>query len=347
MTTVAAPPTIEELGWVAVDEPGAAGVARRVATDCAQRLGFGEQRAGEVAIVAAELASNLHRHADGGALSVRCLRRGEIGGIELVAVDSGPGMRDLPFSSVDGHSTAGTLGIGLGAVQRLSDSASGYSLPGKGTVLAAQLWPGEKRRAVHSPVAGLSRPITGEKVCGDRYAARATGDGGLLVLIADGLGHGALAAAASAAVADGFLGSSLEAPAAIVEHLHRTVSHTRGAAVSVARIAGGSVVFAGLGNVAGTIAFPNGDRRGMVSMPGIVGHQSRSVREFTYELPPEGVVVLHSDGVSDRWSLRDYPGLSRHEPLLVAATLLRDAGVRRDDACVAVAVAGGAAGEPA
>jgi len=73
-----------------------------------------------------------------------------------------------------------------------------------------------------------------------------------------------------------------------------------------------------------------------VSMPGIVGHQSRSVREFSYELPPEAVVVLHSDGVSDRWTLRDYPGLSRQDPLLVAATLLRDAGVRRDDACVAV-----------
>ncbi|MEU7866703.1 ATP-binding protein [Dactylosporangium sp. NPDC049140] len=334
------PPTVEELGWLAVDEPGAAGIARRVAVDCAHRLGFSEQRAGEVAIVAAELASNLHRHADGGALSVRCLRRGTTGGVELVAVDAGPGMRDLPFSSVDGHSTAGTLGIGLGAVRRLSDRAAGYSLPGRGTVLIAQLWPGDRRRAEPSRVAGLSRPITGEKVCGDRYAARRSNAGALLVLVADGLGHGTLAAAAAAAVTDGFLASEVEAPGAILEQLHRTVSHTRGAAVSVARIAGGSVVFAGLGNVAGTIAFPDGDRRGMVSMPGIVGHQARTVREFSYELPPEGIVVLHSDGVSDRWSLRDYPGLVRQEPLLVAATLLRDAGVRRDDACVAVALGG-------
>jgi hypothetical protein len=182
--------------------------------------------------------------------------------------------------------------------------------------------------------------MTGEKVCGDRYAARAVDDGGLLVLVADGLGHGPLAAAAAAAVADAFLGTALDAPGRIVEHVHRSVSHTRGAAVSVARVDGGSVVFAGLGNVAGAIAFPDGDRRGMVSMPGIVGHQSRGVREFTYELPPEGVVVLHSDGVSDRWNLRDYPGLSRQEPLLIAATLLRDGGVRRDDACVAVARGG-------
>ncbi|GAA2600171.1 ATP-binding protein [Dactylosporangium fulvum] len=334
--TAAAPPAVEDLGWVAVDDSGAAGIARRLAGDGARRLGFPRQRAGEVAIVAAELASNLHRHADAGALSVRILRRGEIGGIELVAVDSGPGMADLPFSAVDGHSTAGTLGIGLGAVRRLSDSSGGFSVPGRGTVLAARLWPAGAVVAGEPPVAGLSRPITGEKVCGDRYAARLHG-GALLVLVADGLGHGALAGAAAAAVVDAFHATALDAPGAIVEHLHRAVSHTRGAAASVARIEGGTVRFAGLGNVAGSIASPGGERRGMVAMPGIVGHQSRGVREFAYDLPPEAVVVLHSDGVSDRWRLPDYPGLSRQDPLLVAATLLRDAGVRRDDACVAVA----------
>jgi hypothetical protein len=238
------------------------------------------------------------------------------------------------FSGSDGTSTAGTLGIGLGAVRRLSSHSGGYSLPGRGTVLTAQLW--AERGPVDTPVvAGLTRPIAGETVCGDRWTARSR-DGALLLLVADGLGHGVLAAGAANAVVDAFLASELDAPAAIVEHLHRVVSHTRGAAVSVVRVEGAGVRFAGLGNVAGTIAFPDGERRSMVSMPGIVGHQSRIVREFGYDLPPEAVVVLHSDGVSDRWNLRDYPGLSRQDPLLIAGTLLRDAGVRRDDACVAV-----------
>lgn len=334
MTTPTQIPLVEELGWIPVDEAGAAGVARRVAVDCARRLGFSEERVGEVAIVAAELASNLHRHAEVGSLSVRCLRTGPAGGVELVAVDSGPGMADLVFSGSDGTSTGGTLGIGLGAVRRLSSHSGGYSLPGRGTVLTAQLWAG--RGTVRAPlVAGLTRPITGETVCGDRWAARER-DGVLLLLVADGLGHGSLAAAAANAVVDAFLASGLDAPAAIIDHLHRVVSHTRGAAVSVVRVEGAAVRFAGLGNVSGTIASPDGERRSMVSMPGIVGHQSRGAREFGYELPPEAVVVLHSDGVSDRWTLKDYPGLSRQDPLLVAGTLLRDAGVRRDDACVAV-----------
>ncbi|MET7420200.1 SpoIIE family protein phosphatase [Dactylosporangium sp. NPDC005555] len=327
-------PTVEELGWFPVDDNAAANIARRVAVDCAKRLGFTEERAGEVAIVASELAGNLHRHADAGALSVRCLRAGTGGGVELVAVDTGPGMADLVFSGVDGTSTAGTLGIGLGAVRRLSSHSGGYSLPGRGTVLTAQLWQDRVYRAV-PVVGGLTRPITGESACGDRYAARRV-DGAMLLIVADGLGHGALAAAASGACVDAFLASPLESPGAIVEHLHRVVSYTRGAAVSVARVEHDTVRFAGLGNVAGTVATPDGARRGMVSLPGIVGHQSRVVREFSYDLPPGAVVVLHSDGVSDRWTLRDYPGLSRQDPLLIAGTLLRDVGVRRDDACVAV-----------
>jgi hypothetical protein len=41
--------------------------------------------------------------------------------------------------------------------------------------------------------------------------------------------------------------------------------------------------------------------------------------------------------VVDRWQLADYPGLVDRSPLVVAATVLRDAGTRRDDACVLVA----------
>jgi hypothetical protein len=51
-------------------------------------------------------------------------------------------------------------------------------------------------------------------------------------------------------------------------------------------------------------------------------------------------VVLHSDGLTERWDLNTYPALDR-DPTLVAALLLRDAGVRRDDAGVLVMAAAG------
>jgi Stage II sporulation protein E (SpoIIE) len=116
------------------------------------------------------------------------------------------------------------------------------------------------------------------------------------------------------------------------------LAHTRGAVVAVVDLVGEVVRFAGLGNISAWVAGPAG-RRAMTSLPGIVGHQRREIREFEYRLPPGAVVVLHTDGVTDRWDLAAYPGLVSHQPVLVAATLLRDAGVRRDDAGVLVAKA--------
>ncbi len=330
-------PVVEELGWHAVEDAGAAGVARRVAVEAAQRLGFGAERLAELTIVGSEMVSNLHKHADRGRVGIRCLRHEGLGAVELVAIDEGPGMADTVLSARDGNSTAGTLGIGLGAIARLSNRVDGYSLPGRGTVLTAQLWP-DAATPAQVAAEGVSRPLTGEGVCGDRFAVR-THEGALLLMVADGLGHGPLAAAAASAAADAFLASSLSAPGAIVEHLHKTISYTRGAAVSVARLDGLAVQFAGLGNVAGAIAWPSGERRGLVSMPGIVGHQLRQVREFDYRMDAGAVLIMHSDGLSDRWNLADYPGLTRRAPLTVAATLLRDRGQRRDDACVLVAKA--------
>lgn len=94
------------------------------------------------------------------------------------------------------------------------------------------------------------------------------------------------------------------------------------------------VRYAGLGNIAGCVV--DGDsRRGMVSLPGIAGHQRRLVREHECPLGPAAVVMMHTDGVADRWQPADYPGLSSRAALVMA--VLRDAGVRRDDACVLVA----------
>jgi len=93
--------------------------------------------------------------------------------------------------------------------------------------------------------------------------------------------------------------------------------------------------YAGLGNITGRIT-GDGTSRGLVSLPGIAGHQRRSVREYDYPLGAGALLVMHSDGVADRWQLDDYPGLLGHSPVVIAATVLRDAGVRRDDACVVV-----------
>lgn len=319
--------------WFRVEAAATASAARRTAERLATQLGLPGRRAADLSIVVAETAGNLVKHADEGMLLVRPVRTVEQAGVEIIAIDRGPGMADLAHSVGDGHSTAGTLGIGLGAILRQAGWSDIHSVPGKGTVLAAQVWPSDPP---HAWAAGLTRPLTGEPVSGDAYASRER-DGRRQLLMVDGLGHGGLAAAAANEAVRAFAEAPAGPPATVVEALHRRLSHTRGAALAVAELDGtaGLVRYAGLGNIAGTVLSPDG-RRGMVSLPGIAGHQRRQLREYEYPLAPDAIVLMHSDGVVDRWNPADYPGLLMHSPVVIAATVLRDAGTRRDDAGVVV-----------
>ena len=105
------------------------------------RLQFPASRADQLALAVTEAASNLYKHAHQGSLLLSVNRDAEAPGIELVTIDSGPGLPDVSAAMRDGHSTAGTLGIGLGAIRRLADFCDLYSVPGHGTSLVARFWP--------------------------------------------------------------------------------------------------------------------------------------------------------------------------------------------------------------
>jgi anti-sigma regulatory factor (Ser/Thr protein kinase) len=327
---------LDEGAWFRVEASATASAARRTAERLAAQVGLPEKKTADLSIVTAEAAGNLVKHADEGMLLVRPVRTEEQAGVEIVAIDNGPGMADLARSVGDGHSTAGTLGIGLGAIVRQSSWSDMHSVPGKGTVLVAQVWASAPPPPVWA--AGLTRPLTGEPMSGDALAVRVAG-GRHQVLMCDGLGHGGLAAAAAHEAVHAFADAPPSEPAAMVELLHRRLNHTRGAALAVAELdpQAGLVRYAGLGNISGTVLQLGGGRRGMVSLPGIAGHQRRQIRQYDYPIDRDAVVLMHSDGVVDRWKPAEYPGLLTRSPVVIAATVLRDAGVRRDDAGVLVA----------
>jgi anti-sigma regulatory factor (Ser/Thr protein kinase) len=335
--TVVLPEGLLETGlWFRVEAAATASAVRRSAERLAVELGMPDRRVADLAIVAAEAAGNLVKHADRGTLLIRAVRTREQAGVEIVALDSGPGMADIAHAIGDGHSTTGTLGIGLGAIVRQAGWTDLHSVPGRGTVLAAQVWPS----AVPEPAwaAGVIRPLTGEPVSGDAFAVREV-QSRRQVLMCDGLGHGGPAAVAANEAVRAFEQAPPSSPAGVVEVLHRKLNHTRGAALAVAELdaEAGLLRYAGLGNISGVVFGADGSRRGLVSLPGIAGHQRRQIREYDYPFAPGAVLLMHTDGVVDRWSPADYPGLLSHAPVVVAATVLRDAGVRRDDAGVLVA----------
>jgi anti-sigma regulatory factor (Ser/Thr protein kinase) len=326
---------LDEGVWFRVEAAATASAVRRTAERLAAEFSWPERRIADLAIVAAETAGNLVKHADEGVLLVRPVRTAQQAGVEIVAIDKGPGMADVDRAIGDGHSTAGTLGIGLGAIVRQAAWSDLHSVPGKGTVLIAQVWPADPPPPAWAW--GLIRPMTGEPVSGDAFAVR-DADGRHQMLMCDGLGHGGLAAAASREAVRVFLAAPSQPPGPMVQLLHSRMSHTRGAALAVAELdrAAGLIRYAGLGNITGTV-FARDGRRGLVSLPGIAGYQRRQIREFDYPLGPGAVVLMHSDGLVDRWSPVDYPGLLERSPAVIAATVLRDAGTRRDDAGVIVA----------
>jgi anti-sigma regulatory factor (Ser/Thr protein kinase) len=333
-----------DMRWLRVEDPSAAAACRGAAQALAARLGFPAPRVDELALAVTEAASNLHKHARQGSMLLRITRDattsdgstrdGDGPGIELVTIDAGPGFRDTGAALRDGHSTSGTLGIGLGAISRLADFCDLYSMPGHGTALVARFWPAPRKCARR--YAGLVRPIAGEAECGDVFGVVET-ETGLIGVLCDGLGHGPLAATAAAQAVAAVLEEPPAEPAALVERAHRRMSHTRGGAIGVVQLNGdGQVIrFAGLGNIAAVI-LAEGTRKGMISVPGIAGHQARSIRQFEYTAPPGAAVILHSDGISSRWEPGELPGLNARDPLVVGAMVLAEAGTRRDDASVLV-----------
>ena len=317
-----------DLRWLRVEDPSAAAACRGAAATLASRLGFPAPRADELALAVTEAATNLHKHARRGSMLLRITRDGHRPGIELITIDAGPGFRDTGAALRDGYSTSGTLGIGLGAISRLADFYDLYSVPGHGTALVARFWPmpGE----VQPRHAGLVRPIAGETECGDVFGAAET-EAGVTGVLCDGLGHGPLAATAAARGVAAVLEDPAAEPAALVERAHRRIAGTRGGAIGVVQVAGEVIRFAGLGNIAAVI-LADGARRSMLSVPGIAGHQARTIRQFEYPAPAGAAIILHSDGISNRWEPGALPGLNARDPLVIAAALLAEAGTRRDDA---------------
>ena len=134
-------PSPQDMRWLRVEDASAVAACRQAVQNMAERLRFPAARIGQLALAVTEAASNLHKHAEQGSLLLCVNRDGPQPGIDLVTIDAGPGVRDVSAALRDGHSTAGTLGIGLGAIQRLADWADLYSRPGHGTSLVARFLP--------------------------------------------------------------------------------------------------------------------------------------------------------------------------------------------------------------
>ena len=311
---------------------------RRTAVRLASGEDFTDLESGNVALVATELATNLIKHARHGRMIMRLIEQGEDVGVEIIALDTGPGIKDVAQSMRDGYSTAGSSGTGLGAVKRLTWQFDLHSIAGKGTAVLAQLsWGCRPAVKTKFEFGVIHLPMPGQEVSGDGWGIEHL-KGKLSCVLVDGLGHGpdaAIAARAALATANEYRD---KAPAEIIERAHGVLRSTRGAALAIGEIDPGKklVRFSGVGNITATIVNHDGVRH-LVSYNGIVGQEARKIVEFTYPWSAESLLILHSDGLTARWDIRSYPALLQRHPALVAGVLYRDFSRGRDDMTVLAA----------
>jgi anti-sigma regulatory factor (Ser/Thr protein kinase) len=315
---------------------------RRVAQKLTSELEFDETSSGNVSLVVTEAARNLLKHAGGGEMILRSLESRDRTGIEILALDKGPGIKDLQRSFEDGYSTTGTSGTGLGAIARLSHMHEVYTLPGQGTLLMSRIWNRKPNGASGDPrrfmASGVSVPIQGETECGDAWLFQESERSARLTM-ADGLGHGPAAAAAAHLAIETAGRYSSQPIVPLMERIHAALKPTRGAAVSIAEIDSEAKVvrYIGVGNIAGAIVTDSVPMRRLVSIPGTAGHHVHKFMEYSYPWESRSHLLMHSDGLQTHWSFDGYPGLMERHPTLIAGAFYRDYSRGRDDVTVAVA----------
>lgn len=138
-----------------------------------------------------------------------------------------------------------------------------------------------------------------EEESGDTFAVEPFPDGVLLAVV-DGIGHGAEAAAA-AAVAQGELVARPSAhPTVLLTACHEALKETRGAAISLASVRHGTMIWAGVGNVGGVLVTSQqrSAARVLASRGGVLGQLLPRLYATEVSVQAGDTLILATDGVA-------------------------------------------------
>jgi phosphoserine phosphatase RsbX len=169
---------------------------------------------------------------------------------------------------------------------------------------------------------------------GDQYLVSRTGDGGVLVAVVDGLGHGPEAAStAKAAIAVLEAGDEPELGARFLR-CHERLRDTRGAVLSLGLFATGSLTWLGVGNVDGVLLRSGfGAPEQLLVRSGVVGRRLPSLELSRLTVARGDTLILATDGIDDGFA-GDLGVVFAAPP--TAERILAEHGKGTDDALVLV-----------
>ncbi|MDF2457428.1 MAG: anti-sigma regulatory factor (Ser/Thr protein kinase) [Cytophagaceae bacterium] len=300
--------------------------------------GFNETKTAEIDIIVSELTSNIIKHAIKGELLYKFQKTETGATFEVICIDHGPGIKDVPLAMQDGVSTTNTLGQGLGASERLSTLFQLYSQPGWGTIAYSKVSTtpfAEADRRVISRALLVCKP--GETLCGDGCGMRSDTERSY-VFLGDGLGHGEHAHDASKKGVEYFLHTKEKDPVEIIRSMHVELKKTRGLVGTIAVLNHSSKQWQlfGIGNISTRI------NQGMsvknyTPYNGIVGMNMPNTTNYSeIELEKYQYLIMCSDGIKTKWDMSKYPYILKHDPIILAAAIYKDHARRTDDMSVLV-----------
>jgi serine phosphatase RsbU (regulator of sigma subunit) len=186
-------------------------------------------------------------------------------------------------------------------------------------------------------IASAARPHPTEIVNGDIWHVdwRASG---CRIAVVDGLGHGPDAAAAAEAARSALIASPGANAADALQLCHEALRGTRGAAAGIATIDrdNARITYAGVGNIAAQLA-AGGRTLRLPSARGIVGAVLPTIRPIEASLDPRWRLLIHSDGVSDRFDFGEVVEAYADDLQRIADAILERWARMADDATVVVA----------
>lgn len=319
----------------------------------ARRLGFSESQRENMVLVASEMASNQVKYA--GQSGVVQIWQQDGPAIDIVALDFGPGIQNLPQAQEDGFSSHNTLGKGLGSIRRLSDESGVFSVPA-GNRVTGEKWHGtliwarfrldhqgassnshgrtgkNDRKAVEYGL--FSRALADDRFNGDRvYLQRK--DERIRWLHLDGLGHGEGAQQATSNLGGYIFGN--DDPLRVLATIDRQMTGSRGAVAifSEVDLSDASARIMGIGDMGAHIVM-NDEAQNVNFAPGILGREHKTPAIHRVGCDSRCVIVTASDGIRRNWKGDSFPGLFRQHPQTIAYLLGNVMGRVADDQSICV-----------
>ncbi|MET0299491.1 MAG: ATP-binding protein [Flavitalea sp.] len=306
----------------------------------AARAGFSDNKLAEIDIVVAELVTNLVKHAGGGLVFVKATVDKGWKELELISIDNGPGITDVPRMLQDGVSTKNTLGQGLGAIKRLSDQFQIYSGKELGTISLIRITenkPESMREGIPAEIRSIVIPKTGETACGDGFFTSTIGNK-IRLFLGDGLGHGPEAENAVTKAGSAFLNSTETDPVALIRDIDKAVRKTRGlvGTIAVFNTTEKNWSICGVGNIMSRLTGQY-QSRNHTPHNGIIGlNVPNTLTAQRYDHEPGQILIMCSDGTKSRWDLSKLPSVLRYDYSIVAASIVKDFNRGNDDTSVVV-----------